>query len=80
MFDCCTDAETTGKMGTSLIITFFLDYGVWSFYMGNNANLFLLFGKMMRAMFLIRFFLHLFFLDFFPMLAIPFQYFVVLLW
>ena len=59
IFNCCTDAETTDKNSNVSHNHHLLDYGVCSFCMGTNANLSLLFGKIMRAIFQIHFFLHL---------------------
>ena len=80
IFNCCTDAETTDKNGNVSHNHHLLDCDVWSFYMGTNASFSLLFGRTTRAVFLIHFFLHLFFLDFFPTLATLIQYFLVFLW
>ena len=80
ILDCCTDTETTDKNRNVSHNHHLLDYGAWSVCMGTNASLSLLFSKTIRAIFLINFFSQLLFLDFFPILAIPLQSFLVFLW
>ena len=78
IFDCCTHAKISSENRNASYNHHLLDYGVWSFFRGTNACHSLLSSKTMRAIFVILFFLHLFSLDVFLMLAVPLRFNVLL--